>query len=81
KVLDETIGVLKSALASAKLGNDEKLDAIRRLDDQARKIEPIASGPSFEAFTAEELDRSPDYGGRSVYGWEPANGSRRRGSG
>jgi uncharacterized protein len=30
KILDETIVVLKSALAGAKLGNEERLDAIRR---------------------------------------------------
>lgn len=71
KVLDETIGVLKSALKGAKLGNDEKLDAIRRLDSQARELERTASGPSFGAFTAEERRRSFEYGGRSVFGWEP----------
>ncbi|SKA00784.1 hypothetical protein SAMN02745126_03101 [Enhydrobacter aerosaccus] len=70
KVLDETIAALKSALNSAKLGNDEKLGAIQRLDRQARQLERDASGPSFEAFTAEERRRSPDYGGRSVFGWE-----------
>ena len=69
--LDETIGVLKSALGSAKLGNDEKLDAIRRLDSQARQLEAHATGPSFGAFTAEERRRSFEYGGRSVFGWEP----------
>jgi hypothetical protein len=71
KVLDETIGVLKSALGSAKLGNDEKLDALRRLDSQARQLEAHATGPSFGAFTAEERRRSFEYGGRSVFGWVP----------
>src|SRR5215471_3615467 len=45
-VYDRTIGVLKAAVAAAKLGNDERLDAIRRLDDQARRLERVASGPS-----------------------------------
>jgi hypothetical protein len=81
RVLDETIGVLKSALASARLGNDEKLEAIRRLDHQARALEGRAMGPSFEAFTAEEFRRSPDYGGRSVFGWEPrSNGAPQKGT-
>jgi hypothetical protein len=71
KVLDETIGVLKSALGRARLGNDEKLEAIRRLDSQARQLEAHATGPSFGAFTAEERRRSFEYGGRSVFGWEP----------
>lgn len=71
KVLDETIGVLKSALGSARLDNGERLDAIRRLDRQARQLEAHATGPSFGAFTTEERRRSFDYGGRSVFGWEP----------
>src|SRR4051812_29591056 len=71
KVYDKTIGILKTAVAQAKLGNDEKLGAIRRLDEQARRLERHASGPSFEAFIAEENRRSHEYGGRSVFGWEP----------
>ena len=71
KVYDKTIGVLKSAVAKAKLGNDEKLGAIRRLDEQARRLERHASGPSLGSFVAEERARSHEYGGRSVFGWEP----------
>ena len=71
KVYDKTIGLLKSAVGQAKLGNDEKLGAIRRLDEQARRLERYVSGPSFEAVVAEERSRSSDYGGRSVFGWEP----------
>ena len=36
KVYDETIRVLKSAVQKAKLGNTEEMQALRRLDDQAR---------------------------------------------
>jgi hypothetical protein len=71
KVYDKTIGILKTAVQNAKLGNDEKLGAIRRLDAQARRLERHASGPSFDALMAEERNRSHDYGGRSVFGWEP----------
>lgn len=71
KVYDKTIGLLKTAVAQAKLGQEEKLAAIRRLDEQARRLERHASGPSFDAFVAGERRRSPDYGGRSVFGWEP----------
>jgi hypothetical protein len=71
KVYDKTIGVLKSAVAQAKLGQDEKLAAIRRLDEQARRLEAHVSGPSFEAVLADERARSSEYGGRSVFGWEP----------
>jgi hypothetical protein len=75
RVLDRTIGVLKTAVSQAKLGNDEKLGAIRRLDEQARRLERYASGPSFDRFMAEERDRSHEYGGRSVFGWEPPTAS------
>jgi hypothetical protein len=71
KAYDKTIGVLKTAVSQAKLGNDEKLAAIRRLDEQARRLERHATRPSLDAFIAEERTRSHDYGGRSVFGWEP----------
>lgn len=75
KVYDETIAVLKGAVSRARLGQDEKLDAIRRLDVQARRLERTAAGPSLPAFIAEERLRSHGYGGRSVFGWEmPATG-------
>jgi hypothetical protein len=72
KVYDQTIDVLKSAVAQSKLGNDERLEAIRRLDEQTRRLERVAGGPSFPAFVAEERLRSHEYGGRSVFGWERA---------
>ena len=71
KVYDRTIGVLKSAVEQAKLGRDEKLGAIRRLDEQARRLEAHVSGPSFEAVIAEDRRLSNAYGGRSIFGWEP----------
>jgi uncharacterized protein len=72
KVYDRTIAVMKSAIAKARLGDDERLAAIRRLDEQARRLERDAGGPSFAEFTAAEWDSSHEYGGRSVFGWEPA---------
>jgi hypothetical protein len=72
KVYDHTIGVLKSAVRNAKLGRDEELQAIRRLDAQARVLERTAKGPSVDAYIAEERRRSHEYGGRSIFGWEPA---------
>jgi hypothetical protein len=71
KVYDETIKVLKSAVQKAKLGRDEEVSALRRLDEQSRKLERHANGPTVANLTAEELDRSHSYGGRSVFGWEP----------
>jgi uncharacterized protein len=72
KVYDETIRVLKSAVQNAKLGRDEEMQALQRLDDQARRLERSAQGPSLEAFIAGERAASPELGGRSVFGWETA---------
>jgi hypothetical protein len=77
KVYDQTIDVLKSAIAGARLGNEERLDAIRRLDEQARRLEANASGPSFPSFVDNERRHSHAYGGRSVFGWEPPPDGRR----
>ncbi len=70
KVYDETIRVLKAAVQNAKLGRDEELQTLKRLDDQARQLERTANGPSLDAFIAGERARSPDFDGRSVFGWE-----------
>jgi hypothetical protein len=70
KVYDETLRVLKSAVQQAKLGRDEEVQALKRLDDQARHLERTATGPSLEAFIATERAASPKLDGRSVFGWE-----------
>jgi hypothetical protein len=54
----------------AKLGQDERLGALKRLDEQARRLERLAAGPSVPALIALERQRSASYGGRSVLGWE-----------
>jgi hypothetical protein len=66
KVYDETLRVLKSAVARAKLGNDETLSALARLDRQARALEHSATGPSFERLVDAERARSADWDGRTV---------------
>jgi hypothetical protein len=68
RVYDETIRVLKSAIQSAKLGREEELDALKRLDTQARQLERHATGPMVEQLIAEERRDSHSYGGRSVFG-------------
>ena len=70
RVYDETIRVMKSAVQQAKLGREEVLGAIKRLDDQARRLERHAEGPGVEALIAEERRASAGYGGRSVFGIE-----------
>jgi hypothetical protein len=69
-VYDETIRVLKSAVQQAKLGREEEMQALKRLDAQARRLERTATGPAFEAYVAHERNSSPLLGGRSVFGWE-----------
>ncbi|AGK56739.1 hypothetical protein HYPDE_25273 [Hyphomicrobium denitrificans 1NES1] len=70
KVYDETIRVLKSAVQNAKLGRDEEMQTLKRLDAQARRLERTATGPSLETFVARERAASSSYDGRSVFGWE-----------
>ncbi len=61
---------MKSAVQNARLGRDEEMQALKRLDDQARQLERTARGPSFDAFVANERAASPALDGRSVFGWE-----------
>ncbi|MER8374318.1 DUF763 domain-containing protein [Mesorhizobium sp. M1406] len=72
KVYDETIGVLKSAVQKAKLGHEEEIGALKRLDDQSRQVERYVTGPSLKEIVAGEFDQSHLLGGRSVLGWEAA---------
>ena len=76
RVYDRTIAVLQQAVAAARLGNDEKLQALERLDEQARRLESVASGPPLEQLIERERERSHEYGGRDVSG--PARPPRRR---
>jgi hypothetical protein len=72
KVYDETIAVLKSAVGKAKLGREEELGALKRLDGEARRLERYVTGPSLKEIVAGEFDQSHLLGGRSVFGWEKA---------
>lgn len=68
KVYDETLRVMRRAVEAAKIGRVDRLAALQKLDEEARRLERSARGPSFEAFVAEENARSHAYGGRSVFG-------------
>ncbi len=70
KVYDETIRVMKSAVAKGRLGRDEELAALQRLDIQARQLERYATGPDLKDIVAGEFRASAAFGGRSVFGWE-----------
>jgi hypothetical protein len=70
RVYDETIRVMKSAVQKAKLGQQDKLTALQRLDNEARELERVAQGPSLASFVAREGHLSHIFDGRSVFGWE-----------
>ncbi|RWB71822.1 DUF763 domain-containing protein, partial [Mesorhizobium sp.] len=72
KVYDETISVLKSAVSKARLGREEELQALKRLDGESRRMERYVTGPSLKEIVAGEMDQSHLLGGRSVFGWEGA---------
>ncbi|NKJ91920.1 DUF763 domain-containing protein [Rhizobium leguminosarum bv. viciae] len=70
KVYDETIAVMKSAVQKGRLGREEELQALKRLDDQSRQLERYVTGPDLKEIIACEFRQSADFGGRSVFGWE-----------
>jgi len=70
KVYDETIRVMKSAVKRGRLGYQEELEALKRLDDQSRRLEQYATGPDLKEIVAGEFRHSASLGGRSVFGWE-----------
>jgi hypothetical protein len=69
---------MKSAVGRARLGRDEEMQALRRLDDQARQLEKYVTGPDLKEIVAGEFSRSREWGGRSVFGWEPESEDDKR---
>jgi hypothetical protein len=66
-VYDETIGVLRRAVERAKLGDGDRLAAIKRLDDQARLVDARAMPPAeFDRAVAAEWAAKSALGGRTV---------------
>jgi hypothetical protein len=72
-VYDRTINTLREAVQSAKLGNKDKLAAIRTLDEQARDLERMTSSKvgvdrhGLDQHIRSERAAAPGYGGRSVF--------------
>jgi hypothetical protein len=66
KVYDRTLSVLRQAVTSAKLGNDERLGALRELDRQARLLERTATEPDFASHVERERQASPGFDGKTV---------------
>jgi hypothetical protein len=67
KVYDPTIALLKRAVARARLGEGARLAALRRLDEQARRIDAAALTPAeFDDAVAAERAAKVQLGGRTV---------------
>lgn len=68
KTYDASLSVLRSALDSAKAGDRDKLDGMRRLDQFVRAVEE-RRGPEadFEAIVGHERSISHELGGRTVF--------------
>jgi hypothetical protein len=67
KTYDESLGVLRRALDSAKLGHTDKVDGFQRLDKLVRRVEErFEPTADFERVIEHERAISPKLGGRTV---------------
>jgi len=70
-VYDETIEILQTAVHKARLGQTEKLDAVRKLTALAQHAEKdFTPAGGLEAYIEKERKDSWKYGGRTVFGRE-----------
>jgi hypothetical protein len=69
QVYDETIGILQTAVHKARIGQSDKLDALQKLGELARKAEKdfVPTG-GLEDYIEQERADSWKYGGRTVMG-------------
>lgn len=69
KVYDETIKTLETALNRAKIGINDKNEAIKKLYVAAERLEKdFVPNDNFEKLVEKERDESWKYGGRTVFG-------------
>lgn len=72
KTYDESLNVLRTALDAARVGDKEKLDGFRRLNQFVEKVEnTLQPEVDFDAVLAHENDISASLNGRSVFDDEP----------
>ncbi len=77
KTYDETIGVLRTGLERAKVGETERIDGIKRLDRFVRAIEQRTStSVDFAGAISHERSISRDHGGRTVFDDRPRRSNR-----
>ena len=68
-VFDETIKTLNNAIGRAKIGNSEKMAAIKKLSELSFEAEKhFIPNENFDALIQKERNESYKYGGRTVYG-------------
>lgn len=68
-VYDETINTLQTAVHKAKMGNNDKAEALKKLHEIAARAEKnFMPNSSFDALIQKERDESWQYGGRTVFG-------------
>ena len=74
-VYDETIAALKSSVEKAKLGENDKQEAVKKLTKLAQKAEQgFTPNDNFEAVLQKEKDDAWKYGGRTINGFsKPPN--------
>ncbi len=69
KVFDETIAVLRRAVQKSKVGQSDKLQAIRKLSELSRMAEQgFTPNQNLDAVIEKERHDSWKYGGRTVFG-------------
>ncbi|RYJ45039.1 DUF763 domain-containing protein [Flavobacterium beibuense] len=69
KVFDETINTLQMAINRAKIGNSDKIHAIKKLSEISMDAEKsFTPNENFDALIQKERDESYKYGGRTVFG-------------
>jgi len=72
-VYDDTIETLQSAINKSKLGNNDKIEAIKSLSKIAKRVEQdFVPNQNFNELIRKERDESWKYGGRTVFGKEKA---------
>ena len=70
KVYDETIETLRNSVEKAKIGDSDKLNAIKKLTELAQKSEAnFTPNDNFEALIQKEKDDAWKYGGRTINGF------------
>ncbi|WP_330441700.1 DUF763 domain-containing protein [Flavobacterium sp. C4GT6] len=66
---DETINTLQTAIQKAKIGNSDKMHAIRKLSEISWEAEKgFSPNENFDALVQRERDESYKYGGRTIFG-------------